>query len=171
MVDTGASHIFCNRASMMRQLRRQRTAIELGDLSIINAEQVGAIVLYGVEFPAIYVPQFHVNLLSVSVVTKIAGWKATFTENDCVFLDDNVVLRRGTKKQGLYVLTTGSALVTTRLQEKNMKKKTESSGSLTEEYTSENDKEMEEMETAPTFSPKDDARNLFNYEKTYEMWH
>ena len=100
--------------------------IKLGDNHVVCSNTGGQVTLKGIQFFAYYVPEFRVNLLSVSQL-DIQGFKTTCEYGHRLIEKANQLLLVAEMKNGLYQVSTttkrnnlGNLLITTRSMAKNL---------------------------------------------------
>ena len=79
--------------------------IKLGDNYVVCSNTGGQVTLKGIQFFAYYVPEFRVNLLSVSQLDT-QGFKTTCEYGHCLIEKANQLLLVAEMKNGLYQVST-----------------------------------------------------------------
>ena len=126
IIDSGASHHFCNNRRMFTTFKTTVVIrIKLGDNHVCS-NTGGQVTLNEIQFFAYYIPEFRVNLLSVSQFDT-QGFKTTCKYGHCLIEKANQLLLVAEMKNGLYQVSTttkrnnlGNLLITTRSMAKNL---------------------------------------------------
>jgi len=114
VIDSGASHNYCNNLRDFRKISVKETnmIVKLGDDHQAQAKKKGVVHLGGVEIEAFFVPEFRISLLSVGQLDS-HGYTSTFRSGICSIVDAKGRKVLGANlEDGLYILSTdGSAQI------------------------------------------------------------
>jgi hypothetical protein len=89
VVDSAATDHMCNNKHAFTGLLTPLRIIKLGDHSEVHSDFYGYIILIpntNTTIRALYVPEFHISLLSVRQLNK-AGWTTTFGDGKAILRD------------------------------------------------------------------------------------
>ena len=156
---------------MLRNLKTTlKLNIKLGDDHIVCSSTAGLALLGKIELYAYYVPEFRVNLLSVSQL-DVQGYKTTCEHGQCLIEKTGYLLLVAKMKNGLYQVSTSTrhnspakALITTRsmmLPAKHIP------GPKPPEPTTAIETPMTISEPQPSHHPPKTATKM----ETIELWH
>ena len=113
LIDSGAnSHIACSLHSFTESKPLDNHFVTLPNHTKIRALSIGTVQLSDSLFlyNVLYIPQFHVNLLSVSALLHSSPYSLQFSNSSFIIQDllSKKVIGRGNQLGGLYVLQSGS---------------------------------------------------------------
>ena len=115
IIDSGATHHVCHDKNLFLNLTESmNTSVTLPTGFGVKITGIGTVKLSDLMVlkNVLYIPDFQLNLLSVSQLTKDLGYRVSFDENSCMIQDHikGLMIGRGEQHSNLYVLDVSSIM-------------------------------------------------------------